>query len=166
MTETFTHVSPSIERTIIPFRVFRGISRKTHWPVQNERFIRCQSTLVGFAMSVSTGKKCRVSHHAYVSELWTLSVILRWPRVFLHCFLIKIPNAFFLNPSASVSSSSGDDLRPRGHTIEQIKKRKKVKTQQTRSECCGSWRQALDPNRRRGSGPVFRMVEEREREER
>lgn len=75
----------------------------------------------------------------------------------------KNPYAFsFLNPSASVSSSSADDLRPCGHTIEQIKNKEKVKTQQTRSECCGSWRQALDPNRRRGSGPVFHTVGKRE----
>lgn len=50
----------------------------------------------------------------------------------------KILMPFFLNPSASVSSFSADDLRPCGHTIEQIKNKEKVKTQQTRSECCGS----------------------------
>lgn len=123
----------------------------------------CQSSRVHFAMSVSTRKRnCRVLPHAYVSELWTSSVIFKLTTCFPSFCCQKTLMPFFLNPSASVSSSSADDLRPCGHTIEQIKNKEKVKTQQTRSECCGSWRQALDPNWRRGSGPVFHTVGKRE----
>lgn len=50
------HLHIFLHQSIIPFRVFRGISRKTYWPVQNDGFIRMSIIPVCFAMSVSTRK--------------------------------------------------------------------------------------------------------------
>lgn len=122
------HLHTFLHQSIIPFRVFRGISRKTYWPVQNDGLSECQSSPVHFAMSVSTRnrKLSRASPRVCFGTVDIECHLISWPRVFLR-FVVKktLMPFYFLNPSASVSSSSADDLRPCGHTIEQIKNKEK-----------------------------------------
>lgn len=134
--KTLIHISPSADH---PIPCFPGHLQENLLTRLKMDLSECQSSRVRFAMSVSTrNKKLSRASPRVCFGIVDIECHLKLTTCFPSFCCQKTLMPFFLNPSASVSSSSADDLRPCGHTIEQIKKKEKVKTQQTRSECCGS----------------------------